>query len=236
MNDALIAFSSDLFGDPSLSLAFSDPGHPYTDSSNMLIPNTNETDTITSTEPPETASSDAGGGGCCCMTDALIILDELEARKMETSPFVTHTISGTLSANKNALSQCNKMIDCPTCRFRPGCGLLLILICRSLVFRFQQLLSDELSPQGRQSPRASPLDSRTDALGQYSIDTSEEQLQVLYALAIVRGRSLAGFLEKLKSLVCFQSGATSHREKIESIENWHRGLMSRLKQMSYGQV
>ncbi|KAK7180882.1 nmrA-like family protein [Paraphaeosphaeria sporulosa] len=233
-NDALTALSSDLFGDPSLSLAFSNPGHPHTDASSMLMQPASELDTISGAKTQGTALSNASGGSCRCMTDALTILDELEARKMETSPYVTHTVSGILSANKSALWQCDRVIECPTCPYRPGCVLLLILICRNLVFQFQQLISAELSSQGRQSPPISPSDSRTDALGQYSIDTSEEQLQVLYALAMVRGKSLSRFLGRLKSLVCFQSGATSHREKIESIENWHRSLMGRLKQMSYG--
>ncbi|KAF2446027.1 hypothetical protein P171DRAFT_278207 [Karstenula rhodostoma CBS 690.94] len=229
INGAHTAFSSDLFGDPSLSLVFSNPEPPLADSSGMLLP---LADTITGSEPPLTASDHGDGGSCRCMTDALAILDELEARKAELSPCVTHTVSGTLSANKSALSQCNRIIECPKCRNRPGCALLLILICRNLVFQFQQVLSGELNPKGRHNP----LNNGTDALGQYSIDTSEEHLQVLYALAIVRGRSLSVFLEKLKSLVCFQSGATSHREKIERIEDWHRGLMGRLKQMSYGQI
>ncbi|KAL5429252.1 hypothetical protein PMIN05_010811 [Paraphaeosphaeria minitans] len=235
-NDALTALSSNMFGDPSLSLTFSDLEHPQTDSSSMPIQPPSEAEIISGAEPPGTASSNASGGSCPCMTDALNILDELEARKMETSPSVTHSVSGKLSINKSTLSQCNRVIECPTCRYRPGCALLFILICRDLVFQFQQLLSADLSPQGRQSGPISPIESRKDALGHYSIDTSEEKLQVLYALAIVRGKSLAGFLGRLKRLVCSQSGETSRREKIESIQNWHRSLMGRLMQMSYGQM
>jgi hypothetical protein len=228
--------SSDLFGDPSLSFAFPELTHQHPSPASMLLPLSSEANTMSIPKPQGTASSNAGDVSCRCMTDALAILDKLEIRKTELSPCVTHSVSGTLSTNKSALLRCNKVIECTSCQCRPGCALLLILICRNLVLQFQELLFRELNTHDRQSPPTGPLDNSTTALGQYLIDTSEEQLQVLYALAIVQGRSLALFLKKLKSLVCFQSGATSHGQKIESMESWHCSLMGRLKQMCYERI
>jgi hypothetical protein len=235
-NDALTVLPWEPFGEANISLAFPDSTHQHTDASAMLLESSNEAEPTSATSLADMESSNTDDGNCRCMTDALIILDKLETKTSESSLGVTHTVSGTLSFNKTALLQCNKVIECPTCQYRPGCALLLILICRNLVFQFHQVLSSDLNPVSRQSSPIKSLDGDTAALGQYSIDTSEEQLQVLWALAIVQGRSLALFVDNLKSLVCLQPGAVSHQEKIESVENWHRNLMDRLKQMSYGKT
>ncbi|KAF2875189.1 hypothetical protein BDV95DRAFT_603953 [Massariosphaeria phaeospora] len=252
VDDALSALSSEIFGDPSLNIPFPNAPHHPADPSSMLLPPLGDADALSFAEFAGTTASSSSTDSpdtCRCMTDALVTLDALEAQKAAKSP-CAHTMSGTLSTNKSALLQCSRVLECAACQHRPGCALLLILICRNLVSQFQQLLSGDLTTMHHASATKHPtmtmpmnmdmnmnmaLTGRAAALGQYSIDTSEEQLQVLYALAIVRGRSLALFLEKLKSFVRGQSGA-GHREKIESIECWHRSLMEGLKQMSYERI
>lgn len=199
----------------------------------MALPALSEVDTMAFPELPDIAQISITNS-CRCMTEALVILDRIETQKTEDSS--SHL--GMLTINKNAVSQCTRVLECLSCQSRPGCALLLILICRNLVSQFQQLLFgdwDASTSPDNPSPAGSINSDRSASLGQYSIDTSEEQRQVLHALSIVRGRNLAIFLDRLKRFVGNQ-GRASHMEKVGRIEIWHRSSMERLRQLSYEQI
>lgn len=187
-------------------------------------------------------SSDAEGiSACNCMDNALIVLDKLEIQKVATFQSAANTIDGILSSNKSAIAQCSPMLDCLRCCCIPSCIMLLILICRNLVSQFQRILpflhGQQYSGLVDRNPAESDklafdsLRGRQASLGNYRIDTSEEWMQMLHALAIVRGRSLAMFLDRLKSTISYQNWI-GHRGIIEEIESQHRSTMTSLQKRS----
>lgn len=247
MEMAPTALPSDIFREGSLDVPFPDPTPQSALPLQMSLPTLGPADSMTFPAFTENMTGIDTGGNCRCMTDALTTLDELEAQKTDKNSSFTNTMSAMLSTNKSALAQCTRVLECSACTFRPDRALLLvlILICRNLVSQFQQLVSGDLNASATASENAQHAHVSIDPsslartgsgpLAQYSVNSSEEQLQVLYTLALVRGRRLSLFLDKLKGIAGFQTG-TIHREKIESIESWHRSLMERLEQMSLERI
>ncbi|KAI0179443.1 hypothetical protein GGR52DRAFT_570326 [Hypoxylon sp. FL1284] len=191
---------------------------------------------------------------CACLLDAIATLERLEvlgAQDVETS---TTTVDGMLSLNKSAIATCNSMLDCPSCRCLSSHVMLLILISRGLVLQFERLqavfsssssssLLSPLSPAANdksswpgaddpcQRPYAAPGAERNTSLGTYSVDTSEEWKSMLHALAVIQGRSLRSFLERVRSATSYRSWA-AHQSILEVIEPRHRSAMISLQQLN----
>ncbi|KAI4861344.1 hypothetical protein F4820DRAFT_70461 [Hypoxylon rubiginosum] len=177
---------------------------------------------------------------CTCLPNAAIALEKLEVLGVQDLQTCTNTIDGMLSLNKSAIATCNAMLDCPSCRCLSSHVMLLILVSRGLVLQFERLhgvLSSTNAEKFRsdgdpgQRTYGSTSTERNMSLGTYSVDTSEEWKSMLHVLAVIQGKSLRSFLERMRSTTSYRSWV-AHQTILESIEPRLRNAMISLQQLN----
>lgn len=150
-------------------------------------------------ESPRTTAN-AAKKSCNCIDSALRLLEALE---IKTSIVNARTVDQILCFGKQALMECNRLLECQACVASSSFIMLLVVICQKLVLVFEELVhcisnEERISHKERRETWNSLSKESTASLGAFRIDTQEEWWGVFGTLTILQFRSLEILLDQLK--------------------------------------
>jgi hypothetical protein len=177
-------------------------------------------------------------GKCECITKALLLLEEIAIEEIQLD---TKNVPNWLKVNKSAISQCKKMLECPTCTTMSYFIALMIMIFHKVMLSYEQMLViltaqfNKLNPENpyipsdewRQKHRETL--NRTRVIGnslqgghdflvirEYNLDVEEEPC-VFGGLVTMQLQTLLKVLARLK-VTLRQSDLSSHVAMVRPIE------------------
>lgn len=169
-----------------------------------------------------------GSTPCQCMQIALRILEELEIKNSRDDLYAADHV---LSFQKRAIEQCSTMLNCKSCSTMSGFMMLLVVICEKMVSSFERITScvEQLQqhplPSGGLDgggPRAGGIgDEQTVSVGEYEVDSLQEQCCLVGVLVLLQLKKLGAVLTRLKNLAATYNWGT-HLTMLLSIDQRFR--------------
>lgn len=177
---------------------------------------------------------------CSCMHTALGILENLEVKNSRLN---LDAVDHVLCFKKQALTQCNAMLDCRNCNALSGFMMLLVVICEKMVASFERLATschDQQKQQHHETPSGLGGWAKADGtglgkgqsifLGDYEVDLAEERWSLVRVLVMLQLKNLGNLLMRLRSVSSPWNWET-HRTILVSIDRRFRDLAASLRQM-----